>query len=548
MRKLFPVLCLFGVLSAQTPGEADPKKLGALEGQVVNALSGAPIPRAKLTLRLLVPRGQPFNPTAPYAAVSDAEGKFRIERIQPGEYQLSGQRVGFVFRAYSPRAYPAAPTTLTIAAGMETKEIQFKLTPQAILTGRVIDQDGDPMQNVNVSVVRASRSNNPSQVGVSTNDIGEFRIAGLNPGRYYLKATQQNRNLMFGELPPVEAKKTREEYVTTYWPATTEEFSARPIELSAGQTLAAIEIRMAKAEVYRIQGRVAGKPPFRNQQVFLSPRLTAQSGFIFAPHFGQIKEDGSFEFQKIMPGAHVVMVTNANGMIQVQGRASVEVAREDVTHVVITPSEPFSMQGKVRVVGGDDKPIALESIGVMLPTLDRSAFASSNANPNAEGAFTLTGIMPDKYRVRTTNIPTGFWVKSITSGGKDVMASGLDLTSGPSEPIEITLSGGVAQVTGNVQDAQREAVTGVVVAAVPDPLPNDAYELIQTANTNQAGGFTFDNLPPGDYKLYAWDGFEYADLFDPELTKAYESKARKISLKPAGRETVTLMAIQPKSN
>src|SRR6185503_1926865 len=71
--------------------------------------------------------------------------------------------------------------------------IQLKLTPQGVIIGRVYDQDGDPVENAQVQVMRYTYPRGGRQLSTvgtgSTNDLGEYRVAGLAPGRYYVSAT-----------------------------------------------------------------------------------------------------------------------------------------------------------------------------------------------------------------------------------------------------------------------------------------------------------------------------------------------------------------------
>ncbi len=134
-----------------------------------------------------MPQQGPMSPTAPYAATNAAEDKFRIESIEPGTYMLHAERQGFVRQQYNSRATNLLGTPLAIAAAAELKELNFKLIPQAIVTGRVLDDEGEPIADITLQVYRSIRIRSVQQLRQSgasqTNDTGEFRIADLAPGR-----------------------------------------------------------------------------------------------------------------------------------------------------------------------------------------------------------------------------------------------------------------------------------------------------------------------------------------------------------------------------
>ena len=113
----------------------------------------------------------------------------------------------------------------------------------------------------------------------STNDLGEFRIPNLSPGRYYVSATARRAALQAilngggrggrgggragrqaaggGRGGPADAI---EDYVTTYYPNLTEATNASPLNLVAGSEVRGIDIRLLKTRFHRVAGSVAGLP------------------------------------------------------------------------------------------------------------------------------------------------------------------------------------------------------------------------------------------------------------------------------------------------
>ena len=86
---------------------------------------------------------------------------------------------------------------IEVVSEKSTTGIELKLTPQSVIAGHVFDEDGDPLQSVNVEVWRYTYPRGRRQLtqvqNGTTNDLGEFRIANLRPGRYYVSATAQAR-------------------------------------------------------------------------------------------------------------------------------------------------------------------------------------------------------------------------------------------------------------------------------------------------------------------------------------------------------------------
>ena len=534
---------------ANTSEPIDPKKLGAIEGKITNGITGEAQRRVNLTLRptgmQMGVGGAPSAPPTPYATVTDAEGKFRIERIDPGTYMLQAEKQGFVRQAYNTRQTLGASTPIVITAGMEMKEVNFKLTPHSIVTGRILDDEGEPLAGIMIQVLRSVRMQGKQQMapvgGGQSLDTGEFRIANLSPGRYWLSATDRNRRMMMGEAPARNTSdKPEEELVTTYYPSSTDQAGARPIELTAGQTLNAIDIRMKRAPVYRIRGKVEGPPPFRGYRVMLMPRERTQFSGNFFNNSVMVKEDGSFELGGTVPGAYEIAVTPGNGMMRILGRTPVDIARDHVENIVVAVVPAITLRGQIRVDGEFEG--SFSGTRIMLNT-ESFMYNNPNAAADEKGTFTLENANPEKYRLAITGLPQGLWLKSIQSGGNEITDSGLDLSSGASGPIEIILGVGTGTLTGTVMDAKQQPAGGIFVTLMPDPLKEHRFDLFRSVPSNQNGQFTLTNLPPGEYKLYAWDTNEPPAFMDPAITKPYETRAKRITIKPGSSEQVTLNAI-----
>jgi len=554
---LFLVLALVSQAQQAQPTEpVDPKKLATIEGSVFNSATGEALRKVSLTLRQsfsgAMSGGMPPAQST-YAATTDAEGKFRIERVETGSYILSADRQGFVRQQYSQRQPSTVGATLTLSAGQHMKELNFKLAPHAVITGHVFDEDGEPLMRSRIQVLRVSRMRGKRQLmpvgGGETNDLGEFRVHSLPPGRYFVNAMPPNRGQMYGEPAPKNA--ATEEYITTFYPAALDEASARPIELTSGQNLAAVDIRVKKSPVFHIRGRVSGGPGAgRGMRVQAMPRQQ-QMGFMFGPG-GNVQPDGSFDLPSQPPGSYDVLVMSNQGMIRTLGRAQVEISREDINGLNIAAVDGVAVKGKLRVDGDIQsleqklgRKLALNSSRIMLQAMEGINFNNANAMANDEGLFTIENAGPEKYRVIVSGLPPGLWLKAVSVGGHDVIDTGLDLTSGASEPVELVLGVGTGNLSGVVQDSKQQPAPGAIVTLFPEPFKEDRFETLRTVPSDQLGNFKLTNVTPGTYKIYAWEAFDYNTHTDPEFLKTYETRAKLIKIQASGDEALTLAAIPP---
>lgn len=549
---------------SQPTGNTEAKKPGSLQGQVTNAKTGEPVRRVNLTLRPMPAPGMgggismSMAPAAPFAATTDAEGKFRIENVEPGNYRLMAERQGFVRGEYGARPNAMMGTTIHVSSGQELKDLGFKLTPQAVVIGRVLDEEGEPIARAQIQVLRSRFNQGKKQLlpmgGGQTMDTGEFRVADLAPGRYWISAVYRNRMMamMMNEGPARNtAGKPEEEYVTTYYPSSTDEAGARAIDLVAGQEMSGIDIRLQKARVYRVRGKIAGgTQPVRNMRVMIMPRERNMFTGMFGGGGGVVKEDGTFEIGSVQPGSYYVVAVPSQGMMSINGKTAVDVSQEDVANVVLNLAAGTTIKGVIKLDSdlqqqqqSQTNKITLGSVRVQLSPVDGIVFNTPGATAKDDGSFVIENAGPETYRILAYGLPPGVWLKSIRAGDQDVLDRGIDLSGGAPAPIEITLSGGVGQITGVVQDAKQQPAPGSMVTLLPDPLKVERSDLLRVSSADQNGQFTLQSIAPGDYKLYAWEDVEPGRYMDPEFLKTHESSAKKISIKANGQEQATLTQI-----
>jgi hypothetical protein len=109
--------------------------------------------------------------------------------------------------------------------------------------------------------------------------------------------------------------------------------------------------------------------------------------------------------------------------------------------------------------------------------------------------------------------------------------------------VQISLGLGTGSISGTVQDAKQQPVSGSLVTLLPDPMKEERFDLYQVTTADQNGQFTLQGIPPGEYKLFAWEAIDPGSYMDPEFLKAHESKAHKITVKANSRQQVSLTQI-----
>ena len=291
----------------------DPEKVASISGTVFSAANGSPLRKARITLQL--PARNSGLPIA-RGALTDESGHFSIESLSPGQYDLSVQHDGYVQQQYGQDKPGKPPEMLTLAAGQKMDDLTFRLQQSAVITGHVYDEDGDPIENANVEVVRMAHIRGKRQLegehSGSTDDQGEYRIYDLNPGHYYIRASHGGSGFMgtLGEEDLV--------YPPVFYPNAISFDKASPIDLKPGDEIPGVDFQLTPnpSKGYEVAGRVvggatvkAGSMPGPMAMVTIAEK-TADSDVVgMGSNARQVMAnptDGTFRFSNIAPGTYRV--------------------------------------------------------------------------------------------------------------------------------------------------------------------------------------------------------------------------------------------------
>ena len=186
-----PVLFALAISLLVTPQKGKPpvepaSQTATIEGRVLKAGTDEPLKKAWLTLYRVEGERRP-NSTS-----TDASGRFILKDVEPGRYQLWAQRNGYVQQAYGQRGSERSGTTLTLGPGQTLSDIIFRLAPAAVISGRVFDEDGEPVAGASVQAMRYRYMEGKRELvpmGMDrSDDQGEYRIFGLAAGQYFVSA------------------------------------------------------------------------------------------------------------------------------------------------------------------------------------------------------------------------------------------------------------------------------------------------------------------------------------------------------------------------
>ncbi len=500
-----------------------------IEGTVLNATTGAPIRRALIALRRSNQTGFP-NPLAPgFGTETNGEGKFEFAHVEPDSYTVEVQAVGYVTQQQKGQ--------MSVSPGNRINGLNFKLLPHAVITGRLLDQEGAQLAGMDVRLLRQLEMNGKSAMSIigftQTNDAGEFRIAGIAPGRYFLSASNQNPALAyFQKSLRHDFDKPQMAFARTFFPSSVDEAGARALDLSSGQTLTGLEIRMKQERVFRLRGKVSSIP-LKDLRIEAVPR-NADGTASFVNKEAILNEDGTFEISKLSPGPYTITAMLATGMRTVLGKTTIDITNENINNVQIGKIESVMISGTIRIEGSSTgRQPSLDTILIFLSSSSGESDSFRQTKSDAQGMFQLERVANGKFRLGVQNLPNGLWLKSITAAGRNLLNTATEL---PESPIEITLATGVGAITGAVTNSKGQPAIGSVMLLGQQP----HLGFTRNIATDQNGRFTLSNIAPGDYKIYVVKPFEAFVLPNPGSHEAALAKAQTFSITPNSQKQIDL--------
>ena len=502
--------------NAQTADDS-PNKC-SIQGTVVDSTTGQPLKGAEVSLRAL----SPANRGEPASAVSDPEGHFSLDGLACGRYRLTASRNGYLSR--DPRFGAGMRNSIvTLSPGQQTAGVVLRLVPSAVIAGRVTTEGDTPVPNVFVQAMKYTYVNDRRQLSdagtASTNDRGEYRIWGLAPGKYYVRATI-SRAAKMGPGGQV--------YVPIFYPGVSDPSRTQTIELHPGDELTGIDLNFVSLHSVRVSGKVVNVSslPAKGAQVTL---VAGSGSMTFAAGQASADAKGAFEIRGVAPGSYVLIAEefgNSDAEKVTRGRTSLEVGETNLSDVEVAIGPGSSVSGHVKIEGKTNPDFTKLSVGLdAQDDLASLGFAPDVANIplRPDGTFIFHDVPEGTYRINVVPLPGGYYLKS--SGEGDAVEAGVKVGHNHGAAVELTLSAGAGRVAGTVQKGQQPFAAATVVL-VPDAPRRGQPRFYRQALTDSGGRFTISSVIPGDYKLFAWEEIERGMYLDPDFLQTYEDSGK----------------------
>lgn len=563
-------------------------QLASAGGIVTKPGGSEPLPKATVLL-------SPVTPGLLRSTVTEEDGRFTLRDIEPGDYRLTVQSERYGHSAYGQRKPGGPGSILSVTPGQQLNDLRISMIPTGAIAGRITGRNGEPLVNAVVQAFKygyqEGRKVLISAQATRTDDRGEYRLFWLPAGQYYVAAATGSTSAQQAPALPMrpgaavpasnpaagalelemavllrsegfpsgntrlrilEDGTTQEEaWATVYYPSTTEARFASALDVGPGTTRSGVDIVIGPARIQSVRGRVVGLAPGSIPTVTLIPQDPSALRSQIAGK-GASTIDGSFSFTGVFPGDYFVVARDSR--LGGTGSAlAIHVGDGDVENLAVNLGQPATVTGRVLVEGiAADSGSPNPGPGIMVsvrPTGLPPSLAPVSAPPDPRtGAFVLMNLAAGDYQIQVAaggpSGPSGtrpLYVKSARLGQTDI-TEGLRVAANTADRIEIVLTPDPASVGGVAIGSRGGPAANTTVVLVPN-VARKRFDLYRSVVTGADGRFRFQNLPPGDYKLFAWDDVETGAWQDPEFIRAFESKGVPVRLAGKSNEDVQLNVI-----
>jgi hypothetical protein len=570
------VLILLGLLFAGSAAQArqidfappgpprdrlPPPRVGTatLTGRVVDGITGVPLPRTRVRINGGGPRP---------SVTTDASGNFVFSRLPAGPYTVIVEKSGYQSGAYPERGRGMRPTTkpLVIQEGQALDPISISLYRGGVIAGRVLDGNGEPVESAQVrafNVPRAAAGSRPQPGnGTTTNDLGEFRLARLETGSYFLMAVPQ-RMAVPDEPGPDGKPQPQPQPAPAYYPNVVAIDQAQSIPVQRGQTVSGIDITMGEVFMGVVAGTVidpSGQPVTRNTQIAIT--TIENSGFGGSGTTTSLRPDGTFR-ARVAPGDYVIearftpTTDTPGGEHDMVGRESVTITSGGSETLLITLGAGATASGRVVFDGSSPPPQNLGQVRVPLQATNGRGCTARPAQIAPDWSFSVEGLIGT---CRSQPFGLGRWMlKAVLHQGEDLLDRSVTFKPGQQyRDVQVVFTDRRSEIVFRVS-AEGGQTTREYVAVV---FPADPARWAANPGSSAARAFVppqidtpimdtpapagvptarapamppprreaMSGIRPGEYFAIAVDNMEYEDMRDPAVLKKLAEVASPFTL------------------
>jgi hypothetical protein len=510
-----------------------PAGAAELLGSVIGAFDRKPIKRAEVVLR-------PSQAGRSAVGVTtDEQGRFAFYDVTAGLYNLEVSRTGYLPTRAAYQHDVRLQTPFQASADMTG--ITVRLLPAAVISGKVRYRDGEPAAGIAIEAYREFYHRGTHGYEITgrsrTDDLGQYRMFALPPGRYYIGAVA----VPFRGNDDVEEQWPRDAYgqrvppertVTTFLPSTSKVSEAEQVIVAAGAEIGGADIYLARSRVANIRGRALHGGtglPLQNASIVLLREDASGTGYLPSHAVVRPIARGEFEIRGVPPGAYAVEVRASERNATLYTRRSVVVGEAPSVQVDVLVQPEVAIRGQVFTANREQRlPTGLRVTAE--PRNPEAAMRAAQVEP--DGKFSIRVLAGQVYDFALAGAPGNVYLKSAMMDTVDILARGLLVPASADVSLTLTTDERGAAVQGETQP-------GATVTLVPE-----TGQLLRfyEAPANEYGVFRFAGVAPGTYRILAWLDDPPCDLWNPSRRAQCGGFGQSLVVEPSGSHTLSLEA------
>jgi hypothetical protein len=521
--------CTVGLVLAQGRPETF-----SISGTVLNSANSDPIVKALVSVR---PAGGGQGKTD--GVSTGADGSFLISGLSAGKYTIVSEKTGFMPSTFDQNT----PQTVTLGGDLA---LTFHLVPWTAIAGLITDTNHEALVGATVQLLQArivdGRLSLTVVDQVPTNDLGEYRIYAVPPGKYYVAAFYRDGTSALGlrrhaDAGGTESSGMSDDYSPTYYPGAADPTGAVFLSTKPGQTRAGVDIQMRLVQAVTVRGSVGNAPAGAAVRVAIEPADPQRLG---ARQSASLDGGGSqFLLRSIPPGEYMITARAGSGRDVSFARKSLLVADSPVRDVGLWLQPAPSVKGVVTSEGGGNIPDGLHV-----------AFTGTDSNVRldfplpANGRIDIANLPPGRYRVNTSTTSGAVNLRSLSISRQKLPSDTLDVES-PIESLEVVVTSAAGRLEGVVTDSSGNAVTKGLAVATTGSLED---RRISVASVGDDGKFVFRALLPGEYRVIDFSDIESPGDLTPEALNRTDRDGQKVTLDDKDKKSLSVTEVRSESN
>jgi hypothetical protein len=511
----------------------------SIAGNAVSKADGHPLAQALIWIRNVK------NPQDLRFSVTSDDGKFGFLQLPAGKYSLEGAKRGYVSAAFD--QHDQFSSAIVTGAGLGTENLVLRLAPVGVISGKVLDEFGEPVRHATVTAYHDDHTSGVSQIrgfrSAQTDDEGSYEITPLMPGTYFLSARATPWYAVHPNVQPSEQSAGPHEldrsldvaYPVTYYAGVTDADSATPIPIRGGERLQ-VELHLSPVPSLRLLFHVPDNGngfsfPQLQQSVFDESIPVETGGNMIAP--------GTIEITGVPAGRYSVRISAPAGGQPAQMN-EVDLAQDEQEIDASSADGLSKVQMLVQIQDGSPIPSQLR-VGLRGVHSLHATWEGVDSKGQAE----LQPVAAGLYEIVVLNFQKPYSIAHVASTGGDISGHTLNVRAGSSPSVSLTLVGGSTSIHGTVSRAGK-AVAGAMVVLVPkDPVVN--RDLFRRDQSDLDGTFNLPAVVPGMYTAIAIENGWDLDWSQAGVIAAYLGRGRSIEVASQGAiDLPDAIEIQPK--